>query len=153
MVASLKGPQRRLSWRRVIGGFAGFALLEPLLAAFGFALLAALSKPVLYRPGVADLLNGKAGDHHDLLRTEEREPLSQHRQHNRVQIRAAGEDLLTAGGQLALGSQRQGEQVQQRIEIWLLAQLLQADPVHLRQKLPAGVGVDGLVPACGAGAA
>ena len=107
--------------------------MEPFLAAFGFALLAALSKPVLYRPGVADLLKGKAGDHHDLLRTEEREPLSQHRQHNRVQIRAAGEDLLTAGGQLALGSQRQGEQVQQRIEIWLLAQLLQADPVHFLQ--------------------
>ena len=61
VVASLRGAQRRLRRRRVtFGGFLGFALLEPLLAA--------LSKPVVYRPGVAYLLNGNAGNHHDLLR-------------------------------------------------------------------------------------
>ena len=32
----------------------------------GFAFLTALGEPVLHGPGVADLLAGNAGDHHDL---------------------------------------------------------------------------------------
>ena len=98
------------------------------------ALLAALGQPVLYRPGMADLFSGDAGDHHDLLLGELGEPLHKHRQHNRLEIRAAGEDLLRAGRQLALRPHRQGEQIEQGIEIRLLAQLLQADPVHFVQE-------------------
>ena len=60
--------------------------------------------------------------------------LHQHRQHNLVQIRAAGEDLLAACCQLALGPDRQGEQVEEGIEVGLLAQLLQVDPVHLLEE-------------------
>ena len=56
------------------------------------------------------------------------------RKNNPLQIRAAGEDLLRAGRQLALRPHRQGEQVEQGIKIRLLAQLLQADPVHLAQE-------------------
>jgi hypothetical protein len=41
---------------------------------------------------------------HDLLRTEVWKPLSHHREHNRFQIRAAGHNLPTAGGQLAFGT-------------------------------------------------
>ena len=40
-----------------LGGFSGLALLA--------AFLAALGKPVLYRPGVADFFSGDAGNHHD----------------------------------------------------------------------------------------
>ena len=74
-----------------------FAFLAAFLAALLAAFLPALSQPVLYRPGVADLFSGDACNHHDLLLGELREALHQHRQHNRVQIRAAGEDLLAAG--------------------------------------------------------
>ena len=63
-------------------------------------------------------------------------PLSHHREHNRFQIRAAGHNLPTAGGQLAFGTHRQCEQVEQGVELWLLAQLPQADLVHLPQKHP-----------------
>ena len=51
-----------------------------LLAAFGFALLAAflaaLGQPVLYSPGMADLFAGDAGNHHDLFLGELRETLN-----------------------------------------------------------------------------
>jgi len=40
------------------------------------ALLAALGKPVLYRPGMADLFSGNAGNHHDLILGEFRKLLS-----------------------------------------------------------------------------
>jgi hypothetical protein len=69
------------------------------------AILAALGEPVLNGAGVADFFAGDAGDHHDLL--------------------------LSRSGRLA---HRQREQVEQGIEIGLLAQLLQADPVHVLQE-------------------
>ena len=47
------------------------------VAALFAALFTALSEPVLHGPRVADLLAGNAGDHHDLLLGEFREPLHQ----------------------------------------------------------------------------
>ena len=104
-MASVRGPQRRLRRRR--GG--RFAFLAPFLAAFG--------QPVLYSPGVADLFSGNTGDHHDVCLGELGEALHQHRKNNRVQIRAAGENLLTAGRQLAFRPHGQGEQVEQGVEV------------------------------------
>ena len=90
MVASLKGPQRRLSLAEGhLGGLAGFAILE--------AFLAALGKPVLHRPSVANLSQGDATNHHDICLGELLVQLYQYRQHNRFQIRPPGQDLLTAG--------------------------------------------------------
>ena len=69
-------------------GHGRLAFLAAFLAAFLQALLqaflAALRQPVLYRPGVADLFAGDAGDHHDLFLAELGKPLHQHRQHNCV---------------------------------------------------------------------
>ena len=138
VVASLRGPQRRL---RRPEGHGRFAHLAALLA----ALLATFGKPVLHRPGMADLFAGDAGDHHDLLLAQLGKSLNQHRQHNRFQIRAAGEDLLAARRQLALGPHRQREQVEQGVEVGLLAKRLQADPVHLLEELSQQPNLDPLL--------
>jgi hypothetical protein len=65
---------------------------------------------------VADLFSGDAGYHHDLRLGE---------------IRAPGQNLLTASCQFALRPHRQGEQVEQGVEVGLLAQLFKAEPHHL----------------------
>jgi hypothetical protein len=63
------------------------------------------------------LLHRFASNHHDLLVGEMGKRLHQQRQHNLVQVRAAGQDLLTARRQLTLGPDRQREQVEQGIQI------------------------------------
>jgi hypothetical protein len=74
----------------VAEGHGGLAFL----AAFGFALLATLSKPVLNGAGVAYFFARDAGNRHDLL--------------------------LSRSGRLA---HRQGEQIQERIELEQLQRL------------------------------
>jgi hypothetical protein len=64
-----------------------------------------------------------------------------YRQHHRIQVRAAGQDLLTARRQFTFGPDRQGEQVQQGIQLAPAAELLQVDPGHLRVLLQKAVGL------------
>ena len=117
-------------------GHGHFALLAAFLAAF----LAALGQPVLHQPGVAHLLAGDLGDLHQLILAVLRKALPQHRKHNRAQIRSPGHNLAAVGRQFRLRADRQREQVEQRIEIRLLAELLEADPVHLLQHRPQQSG-------------
>ena len=104
------------------------------------ALLAALGKPVLYSPGMADFFSGNAGNQHDLILGELRKSLNQHRQHNRFQIRPSGQNLLTAGCQFAFRPHRQGQQVQQRIEVGLLGR----GPLPWKGLLLSRAGASGL---------
>ena len=87
------------------------------------AFLAALRQPILYRPGVADLFSGDTGNHHDLSVLQE------------TAVVSSGNRCTSLGSTTVSrsGPHRQGEQVEQGVEVGLLAQLLKADPVHLLQ--------------------
>jgi hypothetical protein len=89
--------------------------------AFLAAFFAAGCEPVLCRPSVAQLFHGDASNHYDHPAREIGKPLHQHRQHNLVQIRAAGQDLLTARHQITCGPD---PQVDQGIQLSPAAELL-----------------------------
>ena len=96
-------------------------------------MLPAFLDQLLGGPGVTQLLGGNLDVHHHLLQGEVGVPLHQDRKNRLSQIRAALQDLLTAQLQLRFMQNRQPEQIQQRIELVLLAELLQADPDHIIQ--------------------
>jgi hypothetical protein len=114
-------------------GHLHFAASFPTGLPFLPAFLPAFLDQLLGSPGVTQLLGGNLDVHHHLLQGEVGVPLHQHRENRLSQIRTALQDLLAAPLQLRLMQHRQPEQIQQRIELVLLAKLFEADPDHLIQ--------------------
>ena len=71
------------------------------------------------------------------------------RKNHRFQIRAAGQNLLTARGKLAFGPDRQCEQVEQGIQRHPAAQLFEVEPRHLFEELLQRLGGAQAEPAVG----
>jgi hypothetical protein len=117
VVAVLRGPQRRLSWRRVTGS----SLCG---ATAGFALQTPLCQKLLGETGVAQMVCGQADQGHDFLASEMGKPLPQDRDNGVEQIGSGLKDLPSGAWNVGLGQHRQGEHADQRMEAALVAELL-----------------------------
>ncbi len=108
------------------GAAASFSTSLTLLSAFFDQLLA--------EAGVAQVIGGEIDQGHDFLAGETGKPLPKNRENRVEQIGSWPEDLIGGPWNVGLGPHRQRQQVDQRIKPRLLAEILQAEPVHAGQK-------------------
>ncbi|MBD1194995.1 hypothetical protein [Vulcanococcus sp. Clear-D1] len=81
--------------------------------------------------GVAQVIGGDVDQGHDFLVSEMGKPLPQDRDNDLEQVGAWLQDPISGIEDVGFGQHRQGEQTDQRIKPWLLAELVQAEPVHI----------------------
>jgi hypothetical protein len=103
-------------------------------AATGFALQSAFFDPILGETGVAQVIGGEIDQGHDFLASEMGKPTPQDRENGFDKIGPRFQDPIGGAADVGFGQHRQRQQAEQRIKPWLLAELLEAEPVHTGKK-------------------
>ena len=80
------------------------------------------------------MIGGPIDQGHDFLAKEMGKPLPNDKENGLDQIGPWFQDPIGGAGDFGFGQHRQGEQAEQRIKPGLLAELLQAEPVHASQE-------------------